>query len=309
MALVKYFTGTTGFNNVDDPTSVQYDPETGVSDLIEGVNVNISPPGCISRTDGYELLHSGNFHSLFCDKGDAFVGSGTNIYSINKDWSLTFVRTGMSGRRISFFQLKDDTFYTDGINQGIIRNKQALPWYVNDISLQRGPNVLMPFPVCRKLSFFHGRVYGLLDDMVVWSELYLPGLWAPTTNHARFASRVLMIKPVAAKVYAHLRAGIFASDEQATWLMMGEDPHNFELIKVADYPAYEWSDATDYVEGTEIGCQDAGPMALWNSPEGVCAGSASGTFYNLTKKKIVYPQDGRFGACGLRGYTLYNSII
>ncbi len=79
--------------------------------------------------------------------------------------------------------------------------------------------------------------------------------------------------------------------------------------RVATYPAYEWSDCIEYVEGMEIGLDTPGLCALWHSPEGAILGTPSGQLINMNKSKVVYPQSGSYGASVIRGYDFIHTII
>ena len=183
----------------------------------------------------------------------------------------------------------------------MIVDKVSYPWMYNDplVSYVKTTSIL-PVPVSDKLAFFNGRIFFAIDDVIYWTEYNLFGLYSPKLNNHRFGSRITMVKPVG--------GGIFVSDLTDTWFMGGMDPHSFSLRKVAEHPAYEWSDTTDYVEGSEIGA-DVGRCALWCSPEGAILGTSSGQLVNLNKEKVVYPETGVVGAGLLRGYTFINSIF
>jgi hypothetical protein len=301
------FTGTTGINNVDHPFSIGYDPQAGVSDLAYGVNINITPSGGIERTDGYSLITSGDYHSVFCDKGDCFLGKTTWLKALENDKTTqTIVRSGLTGARISFAQVGYVegvgimTLYTNGTENGMIVNKVSYPWPTHDIDVSLWDTVLSPVPVSDKISFKFGRVFFTTDKVLYWTEHGLLGLYSPALNNKVFGSRIIMIKPV--------DNGMFLSDEKRTYFMAGRDPHSWTLETVAEYPAYEWSDSIKHVEGSEIGASP-GQCALWNSPEGACLGTAQGQFVNLNKSKVIYPETGRYGASLLRGYQLINSIF
>lgn len=299
-----YFTGSTGLNTSDTPSRVSYDPETGVSDLIEAVNVDISKSGGVRRTEGYSYLQTGNFHSLFCEDGwTCLVGKDTSIYAVNTDYSLQGVRSGLTGAPIDYCQVGQSIFYTNGTQNGMVINQVSYPWLFTDPLVSRSDRDMEQVPVAQHLEFAFGRIFFSIGSMVCWTELGLFGIYSPTINNVQFGSKVLMMK--------HVEDGMFISTSRNTYFCRGKDPHSWTLERVATYPAYEWGAARDYVDGQEAGVKEmeAGPCALWNSPKGVCLGTTKGKFFNITQKKIVYAEDGRAGACGLRGFHLYHSII
>jgi len=54
MAEITVFSGATGINNIVDPVRLKFDPDTGIGELAEAVNVVIDQTGRISRKHGME---------------------------------------------------------------------------------------------------------------------------------------------------------------------------------------------------------------------------------------------------------------
>ncbi len=298
-----FLNGTTGLNTVEDPTSINYDPKTGISDLAEAVNVQITPNGGIERVDGYSLLQSGEFHSIFCENNvDCVVGRTTTLQAVNNDYSLTGIRSGLSGERISFCQVGSTIAYTNGTQNGQINNKVSSSWFYSDPLNYKGREVTDVVPVAEHLDFFAGRIFFTLDNLLCWTEVGLWGLWLPKVACIRLGYRIRMIK--------HVDNGMFASDNTGTHYFSGKNPHAWQYNEVAKFPAYEWSDCPGHVEGMDIGLGQPGLCALWCSPEGAILGTPNGQIINLNKEKVIYPEDGYYGAgCVLRGYQLIQSIF
>ena len=303
MEPINLFSGATGLNTVVDPVRLPYNADSGVSDLGAAVNVRIDDTGRISRVDGYSKQLSGSYHSVFCDGYDCFVGKGTSLMQIGIDLSETGIRSGMSGDRIAYAQ-DVYLYYSNGTDNGLIKNGLSYSW---DVSTYYGPETTKDFrdvPVGHHLAFAYGRAFIARDNILWWTEVYNFGLIDRALNFVMFPSKILMVKPV--------EEGIFVSDEKKTFFLRGTNPHTFLQRIVAPYPAYEWSDAIDYVSGIEIGL-DIGSNALglcafWSSPEGAILGSPSGQLVNLNKSKIIYPQTGSSGASLIRGYDFLHTI-
>jgi hypothetical protein len=291
----------TGLNTVVDPVDLPFSPEHGIGDLAETLNVSLAPSGRPGRSDGYTKLQDlTNGHSGFCNGGDAFIAQGTSLYQLGTDNSLTVIRSGLSGHRIAYLQRGDRTYYSNGIQNGMIYQGISAPWGIDSYN---GPDTNIKWcgavPVFSHMTQLSGRLYGAYKNMVMWSEPHKFGLF--TFKHIKmFSSSIKMIKAVA--------SGIFVSDLKRQYFLSGLDPHKMELKRVADYPAYEWSDAIDYVEGIEIGLNEPGLCALWSSPEGACLGTSSGQLININKEKIIYPENGSTGASLLRGYHFIHTI-
>ncbi len=300
MKPIKLFSGATGLNTVVDPVRIPYDADTGVSDLGVAVNIKLDDTGRPGRVDGYSSLEAGGFHSLFCDGGDCFVGKDTALYHVATDLSTSGVRSGLSGDRIAYTQAANKTYYTNGTQNGVLEGGLSSPWALDEYFGPDSSNYLTKPPVGHHLAVAFSRMFVAQDDVLWWSEVFRYGLYNQAINFVRFASKILMIKPVV--------SGLFVSDQKRTYFLQGTNPHTFNRNPVANYPAYEWSDAIDYVSGLELGV-DPGMCALWSSPEGAVLGTASGQLFNINKSKVIYPEDGQAGASLIRGYDLIHTII
>lgn len=49
------------------------------------------------------------------------------------------------------------------------------------------------FPACTKLTSINGRIYGAIDNFVIFTEPYRVDLWDPTTNFYQFHGKVTML--------------------------------------------------------------------------------------------------------------------
>lgn len=298
---INLFSGSSGLNTVTDPTRIPFDPKTGIADLALAVNVSINESRRVNRRTGYTKEQGGNFHSLFCDGGDCLVARDTDLFNVGTDMSLAGIRSGLSGERISYTQVGDRIYYANGSQNGKVRSGISYQWEVTEYVGPETTREFFPAPVGSHIAFAFGRMFIAEDNIVWWSEPYDMGRYDKGRSFWQFNSKVRMIKPV--------DRGIFISDEKGTWFYHGTNPHALEnIVQVASYPAFEWSEAIDLVEGSEIGLQEPGLCALWSSPEGAIAGTPSGRLVNLNRDKIIYPETCRSGAGLLRGYDFIHTI-
>lgn len=297
---ITLFTGSTGLNTTVDPVRLKFDPETGVSDLGVAVNIKIDDTGRPGRVDGFSEILTGSYHSVFCDGGPCFVGKGTALYQLGTDLSETGVRSGLSGDRIAFTQ-DLYTYYSNGTQNGVIKEGVSSAWPIDEYLGPDSSKFFEVAPIGNHLAFAFSRAFITQDDILWWSEPFRYGLFDKAINFVRFPTKILMIKPVV--------SGMYVSDEKKTYFLKGMNPHTFVQQVVAPHPAYEWSDAIDYVSGLEIGVDDPGLCAFWSSPEGAILGTANGQLININKSKVIYPEDGQAGASLVRGYDLIQTII
>lgn len=292
--LVTIYTGATGLNTVFDPVRIPFSADTGVTGLSVAVDITLDESGRAGRRPGFSLATAGEFHSLFCDGRDGFVikereNDAAIMMIAPGDYSLSGVRDSLTKNlRMSFCQVNNQTFYCNGSENGVVENGISFPWPTGEYIGGETSRHFSPAPVGDKLAWHKSRMFIAEGPVVWWSELFRYDLYDKARCLFQFPSRVLMIKPV--------DAGLFISDENNTYFYQFDNPEKVQDIRtVANYPALEWSDATGYIEGSEIGL-DQGLCALWASIDGACMGTAQGGFINLNKDNVVYDKTVRQGA-------------
>lgn len=102
--------------------------------------------------------------------------------------------------------------------------------------------------------------------------------------------------------------GVYVSTERDTFFVTGGKPNEFQQRHVANFPALEWADAIEYVDGGALGF-DPGLCVLWVSTEGAILGTPGGQIFNLTKEKIIYPEDVKTGFGCLMGYNFIHGAF
>ncbi len=308
MRPINIMSGTTGLNTVSDPVRIPFDPKTGISDLAVAVNITIDESLRPSLRPGYKRTLEGDFHSLFCHGTSPLVAQNfqdsSSLFLLSSNFkSKLGLRSGML-RNMQLSYAQDEAariFYVNGRENGVVVNNRSMPWPEDTYVGPETDRIFSGAPVGNHLCLHNSRMYIAAGSKIYWSEPYKYGLYEKARNGWSFGSKVLMMMSVT--------GGMFISDEYSTWFFGGKNPGVLDVInKVASYPALEWSGATDYLEGLEIGLQEPGLCAIWASPEGVCVGSPSGVMINLNKKKVVYPENVRRGAGLLRGYHFIHTM-
>jgi len=291
--------GFSGLNTVEDPVRIAF-KRGAVSDLQVAVNVTIDQSYRTFKRKGTTLLQSGAYHSLYCDGGDCFVVQGDTLYQVAADSTLTVVRSGLrSGARMAFEQVADRTYYTNGFELGWVQGGISNTWQKG---VYTGPDTSRqfegPFPG-NHLAFFFGKLLVAKDNVLWWSEPYNFGLFNMAESFVQFNTKIRMVKPVA--------GGCFVSTEKSTYFLGGNNPKAWTLMKVTTYPATEWSVAIDYIDGGDIE-MDPGLYAIWASSEGAVLGTPGGQAVNLTKSKVIYPDEATNGFGCLVGYTYIHGM-
>ncbi len=111
-----------GLNNVGDPLSL------GLGWLSKADNVDITESGKIVRRDGYEQVVAGAMTGAYAtrDYRRMYVVDGGDLKSVNADLSLNTLRSGLSDAPMSWTEVNDQVFYSNGVDKGIIESDGTL---------------------------------------------------------------------------------------------------------------------------------------------------------------------------------------
>jgi hypothetical protein len=291
---ITIYQGSTGLNIVDDPVRI------AKTDLQVAVNVSIDSSGRVKSRRRTLQVQNGNFHSLFCAGKDCFVIKDTALYQVALDGSLTGIRSGLTDARMAFAQAGDRTYYTNGFEKGVILGGISSVW---GLGTYIGPTTHRHFsapPTGHHLEVFAGRMLIAQDNVLWWSEPFNFGLYDLSGSFVQFHTKITMVKSV--------DTGIFLSTENSTYFLSGTDPKQWALRKVTNYPAIEWTVATDYFSAADLGFETIGMLPVWASKEGAIMGTPDGMVINLNKKKVIYPESAREGFGGIIGFNFIHGV-
>lgn len=299
MKPVTIFRGTSGLNTVADPARIPIG-KGHISDVAQIVNMRIDQYYRPSRRLGTTLLKTGDYHSIFCDGGSCFVVSGDSIYIVANNGDTQGIRSGLTpGQKMAWTQYGDLTYYSNGIEQGVIEGGVSKPWVVGEFHGQETNRSFVVPNNINHLEIQSGRIYGSIGKVLWWSEQFRFNLFDLANSFVQFHTKIRMIKAVA--------EGLFVSTEKNTYFLAGTNPQAFTQRQVASFPAIEWTEAVEYVDGGDVGF-DPGLCAVWASPEGAILGFPNGAIFNLNKNKIIYPEASKGFGC-LLGYEYLHGII
>lgn len=293
--------GSDGLDTVNDPVRIRYSPKTGISSLGVGINVTISPSNRINRRKGKTLKIPLGSHSLFCDGGECVFVHDSKLYLLETDYSYRVLQTLLSDNHMACTQVGDRIYYTNNQDLGYVEDGIRYAWektteYVGPITQKIFTG---PF-AGNHLAYHGGRIY-ISKDNILWYSEYAAHTWYDMArNFIPFNTHIRMIKPV--------DGGLYVSTSKAIYFLEGLVPGDFIQRKLTSYPALEWSDAIDYLDGTDASdLEISGLCALWGTPEGAMLGAPQGSVINLNKKKVIYPH-GTKGSSLLRGLNFIHTI-
>lgn len=101
--------------------------------LRNAVNVDVFDSGMLRRRKGYtEAVAGTDCHSLWAtDNGDALFVQGDNLYRLQYTsgaWSTTSLGTGYRGRRMWYVNLNGETYFSNGVKNGIYASGTIRDW-------------------------------------------------------------------------------------------------------------------------------------------------------------------------------------
>ncbi|MFV0437500.1 MAG: hypothetical protein ACK5PS_08940 [Desulfopila sp.] len=296
------FAAAAGINNLLDNVRTPKDLESGLVDLVSGVNITLDESGRPNRRSGRSLLVGGDFHSLFATESDCYVGVDDALYRVGTDLSLTGVRDGMTRSRIAFVETPRGILYANGVDRGRLVEGRSLIWKSGEYV---GPETTRQFsgpPAgIRHLEYFAGRIFAAMGNQLVWSEPFAEDLWDMARNFLPLPSPIRMIKSV--------DTGLFVSDEDTTWFLPGTDPQEFTQRPAGLLPAFEWSALQGLVPMSDLGLDGVANIAVWTSPFGLTLGLPDGSLVFPVRDRIEVPAGFHAGATVRDGrnllYTIY----
>jgi len=151
---------------------------------------------------------------------------------------------------------------------------------------------LHPLPACSTLRFGHGRLFGLFNNSLVWSQEYRLGLMHPD-NHIYLGAQALL-EPVGD---GGAGAGCWVADHKRTYFLEGADPEGWRQI--ARYPHSAVPGTGRLVPGS-LFKQSADMVAYWQASNGTfCIGLPGGELIPLREDSLALPVDAERGATGL----------
>lgn len=284
---INIFRGSDGLNTMIDPARLR--SGGGVQDLAVAADIDVTDTGRISRRKGYTKRISASVHSLFCDGGPCLFVTGTSLCSLNPDYTYNILATVTAAARVSYTEINNRIYWCNGNEKGYVSGSINHSWIKGEYVGPTTKRILSNPPTGTLVAYYRTRMYIAQANVLWYSEPLAFGAFDLVRGFFMFATDIRMVRAV--------EDGIFVSSSNNTYFLRGNTPLSFEQIKVADYPAIQWSDAK--LEGSLS--QDGGIIegngisAMWMSNNGICYGGPGG-FRNLTLDKIADFPDGLSGS-------------
>jgi len=288
-----------GVNNRVEPSSIPYDPETGVTAFEYAENVVVGPNGKASSRKGMTSRSSDSYHSIYSIGSTGYVvkerATDAALYQIipSSDGVLTFngVRSGLSKEAyIDYYTIGDNTYYSNGVEHGILNNNISSAWPVSEWN---GPETKTPYkstPAGEHIAFLSGTHYFSIGNVLHATPPGLYGIYFPSLAFKKFGSKILLIVP------AH--DGLYIGTERRIHFLQGLEILKMQKTTVADYPIIEWSRSDDLINPFLFGLNSIMPSFIIGTAKGPAICLPGGQLEDLISKNIKLP------ACTGAGATL-----
>jgi len=287
---ITIFTGGSGLYTREDPVKLDFNPETGISDLAVAVNVVISDKNRVSRRGGSTLVNSTVYHSTFSLNRLEFLGvAGTSLRKVSvSDFSYTELTTVTEGARVFYVKVGNAVLFANGYELGIITDGEYEEWvkgtyYGPDTPRSR---TLIGPPKGTLLCYYANSVL-IADGNVLWcSEPNSLNLFSSSDGYLFYGSNITMLAPVS--------TGIYLSTENRVIYLGGDTFKKFSENPLTDYPAIKGTNVA--TSGLLLPKPFRNPelVNVFTTTEGICVGGSDkvfGTilFDNLTRDRFDYP--------------------
>lgn len=257
--------------------------------LRSAVNVDIKPGGNIGRRRGFALTIAGAAaHSLWSSgSGMGYYADGSALYRVrpgDSGLARELVRDDLTpGPRLSYAQVRDWAYYSNGIERGILRDGSSSPDWgpLPNMLDERSPAYRWrPMPAGSIVRHYKGRLLVVRGTVLYISEPFAPNVYSPTRGYIAFSAPITLVMP--------LDSGLFVCADKTYWLT-GDLSQGMDVA--LPYGA---------VAGTDAPTID-GKGWMWTSLRGVVRGNPDGSATNMQEKQLAI-SPGTAGAMLLREF-------
>lgn len=296
---IPIFTGTSGLNNLVDPARVEYNPETGIGDLVRGVNVKIGPSGDLRMREGFtKKLSTTSAHSLYSDGNVCLFVDGDSLYALNKDYSKTGIRSSLTvNARMRYKSIAGVIYYTNGYENGFVVDRVSYPWVAGTYTGYANIHKFSSPPVGSLLEVYSGRMYIGKDSTLWYSEPFAYSWYDLSKNFFMFQERLRFI--------AAVDDAIYIGHEKGVDILFGTGPEQFTKKRITTGIPVEGTDCV--CDGSVVGKGVPGKVVLWVGSDGIWAGMSGGNAANLTTKKLVLPS-AKYGSTVVQDRYCYTLL-
>jgi hypothetical protein len=287
---VPLLTTTTGLNNALDPVRIEYDLKTGVTELSQAINVDIDNSGRVNRRLGRTIKNVLPARCGFASGEVCLFVSGATLRIMRPDYATAVLRTDLTvGARMRYRLIAGRIYYTNGVQKGYVFKEQNYTWGKGDFISPGNPNTVFSNPPTGHIvSWFAGRALIARENAIFASEPSFYGVFDLHGGARLVPDHITMLQPTA--------QGLWVGTTTQVMFYRGTKWEELRREPKASYGVLEGSDAE--CPGEKLGAPDK--AILFTTARGICVGSESGEFVNLTDKKLIFPA-GRYASGTIAG--------
>jgi hypothetical protein len=270
-------------------------------ELAKALNIDLDDAGEIRRRRGFTLVSEGDCHSLYTAGAATYVVKDGNLCRLFANYSTTTLKSGVGQDPLAYVTVGENTYFSSRSTSGVIKDDNTVvDWGDRDEYGQWLSPVIMPTddrpavagkllgapPLATSLTHLNGRIY-LASGRTVWAtELYMYNYVDKTKNYMYFEDDVTAVAAVADGIYVGTKSDIF---------FLSGPLNQIKRVKVFEaglIPGSVVEVSADLVR------QDFPSKAaiMFFTTAGLCVGLDSGTCYNLTQAKVLFPKSERTAA-------------
>jgi hypothetical protein len=240
-------------------------------------NVFITRKRSIRTREGYELISSGDYHSIF--------HRDNVIYGV-KDLNLIARRIDQSQETIIRPAVGINDFHFAAAGQRIFGTNNDIIGYIESFTWSAFPAVSQtykrPMPPGHLIEHCLGRLFVARENIIIASD--------PAAYHFydERQDRNLIMRPSRVTMMRGLDDGLWHSDSNQIMFESGKSFNEFERKVVAPYPAIEGT--ASFIRENVMVDRTLLPQAFFfSTPEGICVAGTGGQFFNLTDQGYKMP--------------------
>lgn len=292
-----------GIWNRVEPDMIKHpNPEDDSYALYTGLNIDIDNIGDVSRSSGYSLpVFAGKCHSMWSDKAELrgfFVRNGS-LFTFGPTEGEVLLATGLGDGQMSFAEVDENVYFSNGSVIGYIDSD-------NNVHPIETPEEALksPIPPAHYLEVYKGSLYGLIDDILWYTDAGKYRQFDPERNIRRVDGTGTMLKATA--------DGLFVGTDKEAIFLQGDDPRSFALSQVSKFGVLPGT--VDTVEGTLVTTDGLGTgrFVIWTGVESVCVGGPGGRVVKLSNAHFKLPEGKTQGAAIVRiidGFCQYITTL
>jgi hypothetical protein len=269
-----------GINTINDEVDLP------IGMLKMGRNVDITRIGNVKRRRGSTQIIAGEIQSLWSNGVVCLSVLNGDLIFFNSDWSYNILMSGMGSSPVSYDYVNDIVYFTNGSVIGFVQDGVASVFG----SPPQYPLFKRTTPPGQLLAYFNARLYVASGNVLWITDPLNFGIVDARRGFKQLPTDIIMMLPV--------NNGIYISDKENTYFMLGLRPEEFQLIHLLPYPAVAGTglaiDAASLVKIPDkltfnLTKEGQGIAAIWLSTHGIITGDLNGQILNRTEMKYAMP--------------------